>query len=157
MLFFIALFLFIISIIACIFVRYINNKYGYDNDLKGFKSFVWYHSEGLTYITGGLIAFFSLVLVIMTIILSQNYISAEADKAMNQELYNSLIYKAETESIRDDFGIVNKEYIDEVQNWNTDLVGYQTITHNFWIGIFYPDWYDEFETIDLKKIEMKEE
>ena len=156
MLFFIALFLLIISIITCIFVRYIDDKYGYDNDLKGFKSFVWCHSEGLTYITGGLIAFFSFILVVMITILSQNYIGAEANKMMNQELYDSLAYKTETESIRDDFGIVNKEYIDEVQDWNTNLVGYQTITHNFWIGIFYPNWYDEFETIELDKIKTKE-
>lgn len=157
MLFFIALFLLFISIAACIYISYINNKYGLENNLKGIKKFIWWNSESLTVVTGILIGIFSVIVLIMTIMMSSNYISAEADKAMNQELYNSLIYKAETESIRDDFGIVNKEYIDEVQNWNTDLVGYQTITHNFWIGIFYPDWYDELETIDLKKIKMKEE
>ena len=70
MLFFITLFLFIISIIACIFVLYIRNKYGYDNKLKGFKNFVWSHSEKLTCIIGGLITFFGLVLIIMTTALS---------------------------------------------------------------------------------------
>lgn len=156
MLFFITLFLLFISIAACIYISYIDHKYDSKNNLKGIKKFIWWNSDSLTLITGILIGIFSVIVLITTIRISSNYIRAEADKAMNQELYNSLIYKAETESIRDDFGIVNKEYIDEVQNWNTNLVNYQTITHNFWIGIFYPDWYDEFETIDLEKIKMKE-
>lgn len=155
MLLFITLFLFVVSIIACILVRYIDNKCSCKG-LKGINEFIYYHSEGASFVTGIMTLAFGATILIMTVCLLFNYISAETEKTMNQEIYDSLIYKVETEAIRDDFGIVNKEYVDEIQKWNADLVGYQTITHNFWIGIFYPDWYDEFETIDLNNIKMKE-
>lgn len=155
MLFFIILFLLVISIIDCIFVQYVDDNYQY-RDSKGFKGIIWRHSEGLFATTIVLILVFGTIVASTTAAMIFRYIGAEADKAMNQEIYNSLVYKAETEAIRDDFGIVNKEYIDEIQQWNSDLVKHQTITHNFWIGIFYPNWYDEFKTIDLYKIEMRE-
>lgn len=154
MLFFIILFLLVISIIGCIFVQYVDDNYQY-RDSKGFKDIIWCHSEELFLTTVALILVFSTIIGCMTAIMISRYTRAEADKAMNQEIYNFLVYKAETEAIRDDFGIINKEYIDEIQQWNSDLVKYQTITHNFWIGIFYPNWYDEFKTIDLYKIEMR--
>lgn len=82
---------------------------------------------------------------------------ADGLRESNEQKYNALIYKAQTEAIRDEFGIVNKEYIDEVQAWNEDLAKYQSYAHNFWIGIFYPKRaYDGFEIIDLQSIRMKD-
>lgn len=156
MLFFIALFLLIAFIAVYFAIKYIDKKYYSDEKLKGVKKFVWLHSDSLLLVSILSSAFFGIVFFIMITVMCCNYIGSDTDIAVNQETYKSLVYKAETEAIRDEFGIVNKEYIDEIQNWNTDVVGYQTLTHNFWVGILYPDWYDEFETIDLSKIEMKE-
>lgn len=64
---------------------------------------------------------------------------ADGDRAENEARYESLIYRLQSESSRDRFGILNKEYMDEVQSWNENLAKYQTNSHNFWIGIFYPD------------------
>ena len=58
-------------------------------------------------------------------------------------------YKIESNSCRDEFGLLSKELIDEVQEWNQDVRYYQKIQRNFWVGIFYPNVYDEFETIDF--------
>lgn len=156
MLFFITLFLLVIFVLISFAIKYIYKKYYSDEKLKGVKEFVWCHSEGLSFISILLSAIFSITFFTMAIVMCCNYIGSDTDMAINQETYKSLVYKAEAEAIRDEFGIVNKEYIDEIQNWNTDIVKYQTLTHNFWVGIFYPDWYDEFETIDLEKIKMEE-
>lgn len=72
-----------------------------------------------------------------------------------RERYKSLMYKAETEACRDEFGIVNKDYIDEVQNWNEDLSYNKAMQRDFWVGIFVPNIYDEFELIDLNSIKYK--
>lgn len=156
MLFFITLFLLVIFVLISFAIKYISKKYYYDEKPKGVKEFVWLHSEGLSFISNLSSAIFGIAFFTMIIVMCCNYIGSDIDMATNQETYKSLVYKAETEAIRDEFGIVDKKYVDEIQNWNTDVVKYQTLTHNFWVGIFYPDWYDEFETIDLEKIKMEE-
>lgn len=98
-----------------------------------------------------------IVIAIMGVIIAVTHVTANGEKLANEQRYDSLIYKAETESIRDEFGIVNKEYIDEVQAWNEDVIKYKEWQRDFWIGIFIPNIYDDFETIDLENIQFKEQ
>lgn len=99
----------------------------------------------------GAIAFFMLIAIAAIQIL------ADGDKAMWEQRYKVLVYKSQTESIRDEFGIVNKEYIDEIQKWNEDLAKRQSYSHNIWISIFYPKRkYDGLEFIDLENIKMRD-
>ena len=116
----------------------------------GIDSFALEPSASITSLVSGIIA------VIMLIIIISSNLGAQGTKLSNQQTYDSLIYKSQTESIRDEFGIVNKEYIDEVQAWNEDIVKYKNWQRDFWIGIFVPNIYDEFETIDLSSIQYKE-
>lgn len=92
----------------------------------------------------------------MIISLMCAYIPSSADKYEFKEKYNSLIYKAQTESIRDEFGIMNKSFLDEIQDWNMDVARNKELTNNIWIGIFYPDWLNELEIIDLNNFAIKE-
>lgn len=98
-----------------------------------------------------------IVIAIVGIIIVATNVTASGEKIAHEQRYDSLIYKAKTESIRDEFGIVNKEYIDEVQAWNEDVVKYKEWQRDFWIGIFIPNIYDDFETIDLENIQFKEQ
>lgn len=116
----------------------------------GIDSFALGASASITSLVSGIIA------VIMLIIIISSNLGAQGTKLSNQQTYDSLIYKSQTESIRDEFGIANKEYIDEVQAWNEDIVKYKNWQRDFWIGIFVPNTYDEFETIDLSSIQYKE-
>ena len=97
-----------------------------------------------------------ITIVTMGIIIVATHVTANGEKLANEQRYDSLIYKAETESIRDEFGIANKEYIDEVQAWNEDVIKYKEWQRDFWIGIFIPNIYDDFETIDLESIQYVE-
>ena len=38
-----------------------------------------------------------------------------------------------------------KEIVDEIQNWNEDIVYRREMQDNFWVGVFYPDIYYDFE------------
>ena len=104
-----------------------------------------------------LVVVFGICAIISIIVISVNCIGSEGEKLAYEQRYESLIYKAKTESIRDEFGIVNKEYIDEVQAWNEDVIKYKEWQRDFWIGIFIPNIYDDFETIDLGNIQFKEQ
>lgn len=97
-----------------------------------------------------------IVVFILTVIIFCRYSTSAGYKASNEEIYKSLQYKMQTEQCRDEFGIMNKEFIDEVQNWNADVAKYKTYQRDFWIGIFYPNIFDDFETIDLSEIRYKE-
>ena len=121
------------------------------------QEFLYYNDEPFVYI-GAIVAVISgLVAVIMLIMIIVVQTPADGLRASNEQKYNALVYKAQTEAIRDEFGIVNKEYIDEVQAWNEELAKNQSYAHNFWIGIFYPKRaFDGFEIIDLQRIRMRD-
>lgn len=97
------------------------------------------------------------ITIIMLIVIIVNNLLAIGEKTKFEQRYDALIYKAQTESIRDEFGIVNKDYIDEVQEWNEDIASNKRMQRDFWMGIFIPNIYDDFELIDLDSIQFMEE
>ena len=40
--------------------------------------------------------------------------------------------------------------MEDIREWNEDLSAKQANQNDFWIGIFIPDIYDQFEYIELK-------
>lgn len=98
----------------------------------------------------------TIITIIMLIAIILNNLSAIGEKTKFEQRYDALIYKAQTESIRDEFGIVNKDYIDEVQEWNEDIASNKRMQRDFWMGIFIPNIYDDFELIDLDSIQFME-
>ena len=76
-----------------------------------------------------------------------------ATRQANAEKYKALTYKLENEACRDQFGLLNKEIIDEVQRWNVKVTYYKAMEDNFWVGIYYPDVYGDLGTIDYETYE----
>lgn len=102
--------------------------------------------------SGKIVAVISgIVIAIMIFLLCGQYMSVDAYLEKNRETYAALTYKIKSSSCRDEFGLLSKELIDKVQEWNQDVRYYQMIQRNFWVGIFYPNVYDEFETIDYER------
>lgn len=99
--------------------------------------------------------FFALIfgsfIISMVFYLIANQISAPADAMVLREKYKALSYKVESGACRDEFGLLSKEIIDEVQEWNTELIYNKQMHDSFWVGICYPDIYDGLETIDYEK------
>lgn len=102
------------------------------------------------------VVFSGLVLTVMITVITAQCVVASGTKASLEEQYKALEYKAKTEACRDELGLMNKEFLDEVQEWNMDVVKYKKYQRDFWIGIFYPNIFDEFETIDLERMVFKE-
>ena len=104
------------------------------------------------WMSGSILAIvFGIVVLIMSIYLCVEYSTVDANIAKNEELYKAITYKVESEACKDELGLLSKGVIDEVQEWNKDVLYYQNIQDNFWVGIFYPDVFDRFETIDYTK------
>ena len=81
------------------------------------------------------------------IILDAN-IDKEATVYQLEEQYKALVFKGENDFARDEFGLLNKDIVDEIEYWNTTISYKKKIQNNSWIGIFIPDIYDQFEVID---------
>lgn len=158
MIFWIFVILTVVGIAVIVATSKISGKYDYREE-KNTKlvDFVYHNDEPIYWISGTTAVISGIVIFCMLIFIIVAQTQADGLRASNEQRYNALVYKAQTEAIRDEFGIVNKEYIDEVQAWNEELAKNQSYEHNFWIGIFYPKRaYDGFEIIDLQSIRMKD-
>ncbi len=158
MIFWIFVILTVLGIAVIAGVGKINEKHSYkEEDNTKFVNFVYDNDEPIVFTSGAIAVIGGIAILFMIAAIIINQVSADGLRVKNEQRYEALIYKAQAESIRDEFGIVNKEYIDEVQSWNEDVAKYQAYSNSFWIGIFYPDRaYDGFETINLEDIKMRE-
>lgn len=74
-----------------------------------------------------------------------------------KQRYEALLFKAQEESLRDEFGLMNKEFVDEVQLWNEDIAKYKVYSDNMWVGVFYPRRCIEgMDVIDLAQFSKEE-
>ena len=110
----------------------------------GSKEYIdWAWTSGLAFAI-----FFGITVIIMSLCLIANYSSVDAEIAENEERYEAITYKLESGACRDEFGLLSKEIIDEIQEWNEEVVYQQNMQDNFWVGIFYTDVFSRFKTID---------
>lgn len=128
MLFFIFIALFAISVLAVI----------YTDEMSG-----WHLLATIA------VALTLIALLISTIGLASVYIGADAFVAKWETQYESLTYQLENNLYDNDNDIGKKELMDEIHEWNGNLAYCKKIQRNFWVGIYYPNVYDNFEFIPL--------
>lgn len=128
MLFFIFIALFAISVLAII----------YTDEMSG-----WHLLATIA------VALTLIALLISTIGLASVYINADASVAKWETQYESLTYQLENNLYDNDNDIGKKELMDEIREWNGNLAYCKEIQRNFWVGIYYPNVYDNFEFIPL--------
>lgn len=90
-----------------------------------------------------------IALLISTIGLAATYIGADASVAKWETQYESLTEQLENNLYDNDNDIGKKELMDEIREWNEDLAYCKKIQRNFWVGIYYPNVYDNLEFIPL--------
>lgn len=94
---------------------------------------------------------FGIAVIVMLAFICVHTIQAQGEVKSNQARYESLIYQYENNLYDNDNDIGKKELMSEIQDWNEDLAFGKEMQHNFWIGIFIPNIFDEFEPINLDK------
>ena len=92
-----------------------------------------------------------MAIIISLCIMAHNYIGIDAKVAGYQKRYEALTYQYENNFYDNDNDIGKKELVSEIQYWNSDLAYHKTIQRDFWVGIYYPNVYDQFEFIKLNK------
>lgn len=127
-------YLVVAALVISIIVIAIKNKISYD-----------YHiivdvSEVISIILG-------VVILFMTVAICIGNFGADAKAAKYKERYDSLVYQYENEIYCDDNVVY--DLLTDIREYNEDLTYYQEIQDDFWIGVFYPNIFDQFELIEL--------
>ena len=111
-----------------------------------------YDNDDILGFIGGITTFISgFIMIIMITILCCMYIGIDARVEQSKETFDAITYKVESGACPDEFGLLNKKVIDEIQSWNERVIYNQKMQNDFWVGVFYPNVYDQFETIDYEK------
>lgn len=102
-------------------------------------------------LTAILTGIFGLAVVVSIAVMIDRYSHADADVAKYQQRYESLTYQYENDFYNNDNDVGKYELVSQIEYWNTDLAYRKTIQRDFWLGIYYPNIYDQFEFIKLDK------
>ena len=91
-----------------------------------------------------------IVAIIMLIIIVVKNTNVDAYVAENQMRYEMLVYQYENNLYDNDNDLGKRDLMEDIQEWNEDLAYYREAQDDFWVGIFHPNVYDQFEFIELK-------
>lgn len=95
-------------------------------------------------------AVLGIVAIIMIIQMAIANSGVQGKIAANQQRYDSLVYQLENNMYDNDNELGKKELYNQIQSWNEDLAKGKALQYDIWIGVFWPDMYDQFEYIELK-------
>lgn len=95
-----------------------------------------------------IIGFIVAIIMLMVIIVENTNVDAYV--AENQMRYEMLVYQYENDIYDNDNDLGKRDLMEDIQEWNEDLAYYRKAQDDFWVGIFHPNVYDQFEFIELK-------
>ena len=94
------------------------------------------------------IGFIVAIIMLVAIIVANTNVDAYV--AENQMRYEMLVYQYENDIYDNDNDLGKRDLMEDIQKWNEDLAYHRKAQDDFWVGIFYPNVYDQFEFIELK-------
>lgn len=91
----------------------------------------------------------SILLIGILVILIQ-HCNLDGQIASKNMEYNMLVYQYENDIYDNDNDLGKRELMEDIMNWNKCLAWRKEAQDDFWIGIYIPNIYDQFEFIELK-------
>lgn len=95
-----------------------------------------------------IIGFIVAIIMLIAIIVANTNVDSYV--AENQMRYEMLVYQYENDIYDNDNDLGKRDLMEDIQKWNEDLAYHRKAQDDFWVGIFYPNVYDQFEFIELK-------
>ena len=92
----------------------------------------------------------AIAVIIMTICVIGANTAIDAKIAISEQRYEALVYQVENETYENDNDLGKYDLYNQVREWNEDLAKGKALQNDFWLGIFYPNIYDNFDYIKLK-------
>ena len=89
-------------------------------------------------------------IIVSVVVLAINYIGIDGYIARMNTRYETLVYQYENDIYDNDNDLGKRELMVDIQKWNEDLSSRRERQRDFWIGIYIPNIYDQFEYIELK-------
>ena len=129
--------LFVIVMVVGIFLIILDAHFLYKNN--------WAYDMGATMTIIGFLAVLASIVIIFF-----SHIGLDAKVEKNNARYESLVYQYENDIYENDNDLGKKELMDDIQEWNEDVSYYKELQYDFWLGIYCPNIYDQFEKIELK-------
>lgn len=102
------------------------------------------------FILGCIAGAFYAVVIVMCIIIVQEYLTIGSTVKSYEQRYEILTYQIENNIYDNDNDVGKLQLYEKIQYWNEDLAYRKQVQRDFWIGIFYPNVYDQFEFIDYR-------
>ena len=97
------------------------------------------------------ILFSSIGLVVMLFLIPFCYIGSGAQKEALETRYELLTYRYENCVSNGDIDYSERELMRDIQDWNEKVAKGKVLQNDPWIGIYYPDIWDDVEKIELRK------
>lgn len=92
----------------------------------------------------------AITIIVMIFVAIINNIGTTGLIASNEQRYESLVYQLENDLYDNDNDLGKKELYNQIQSWNEDLANGKQMQRDIWVGMFYPNIYDDFTYIELK-------
>ena len=91
--------------------------------------------------------------IIELIVMGCNHLGVDGYIAMMNTRREMLVYQLENDIYDNENDLGKRELMTDIQSWNEDLANNKERQDDFWLGIFTPNIYDQFEFIELEEIE----
>lgn len=93
----------------------------------------------------------TIAVVVSLIIMGINYIDVDGYIAKMNTRYDTLVYQYENDIYDNDNDLGKRELMEDIQSWNEDLAANRERQDDFFIGIYWPNIYNQFEFIQLER------
>ena len=96
----------------------------------------------------GMTVIFGFIMMCMLIMMLVDNIGVDAELSKKQQHREFLVVQYKT-GIYDESVFSQYNLLQKIDEWNCNLAEMQALTHDYWVGIFVPDYWDKLDYITV--------